>query len=86
MPIERTYIIPLSKIKKVPRQKRAPRAMRFIKEFLAKHMKAEQKNIKLDPLISEKVWERSIEKIPSKVRVKVTKQDDGSVIAVLAGE
>ncbi|MCS4542179.1 MAG: 50S ribosomal protein L31e [Euryarchaeota archaeon] len=84
--MERVYTVPLSKVKSVPRQKRAPRAIRYIKEFLAQHMKADEENIKLDPSISEKVWERSIKKIPSKIKLKVTKQDDGSVIAVLAGE
>lgn len=86
MPIERVYTVPLSKVKSVPRQKRAPRAIRYIKEFLVQHMKADEEDIKLDPSISEKVWERSIKKIPSKIKLKVTKQDDGSVIAVLAGE
>jgi len=68
---ERVYTIPIKKIKKiVPRWKRAPRAVKFVKEFVARHTKAQEVIIGTD--VNEKIWERGIEKPPSKLRVKVT--------------
>lgn len=71
---ERIYTIPLIKAKSVPRIKRAKRAIKEIKEFLAKHMKVEE--VKIDSSLNELVWERGIKKIPSKVRVKAVKMED----------
>jgi large subunit ribosomal protein L31e len=78
---ERIYTIPLRDVtNKVPTTKRAPRAIKKIREYLQKHMKSD--NVKLDNSINEKVWERSLNKIPARVRVKAVKQDD-VVIATL---
>ncbi|AEK18955.1 50S ribosomal protein L31e [Methanococcus maripaludis] len=72
---ERIYTIPLRDVtNKSPTTKRAPRAIRAIREFLKKHMKSDI--VKLDNTINEKVWERSLNKIPAKVRVKVVKEGD----------
>ena len=68
--MERTYTIPLRKAKQVPRKKRAPRAIKFIKSFLARHMKTSEDMIYVEPEINKKMWERGIEKPPSKIRVK----------------
>ncbi len=80
--MERTYTIPLKKAKNVPRTMRAPRAIRLIREFLKKHMKTD--TIKLDSSINEKIWERGIQKIPSRIKVKAVKEEDGTVEAILA--
>ncbi|RAP51613.1 MAG: 50S ribosomal protein L31e [Methanosphaera sp. SHI613] len=72
--MERIYTIPLRDVKRVPRNKRSPKAMRYIREFIQKHMKAE--DVIIDQSINEKVWERGIEKIPSKIKVKAVKEDE----------
>ncbi|GAA5818141.1 MAG: 50S ribosomal protein L31e [Methanobrevibacter sp. CfCl-M3] len=72
--MERVYTIPLRKAKRVQRTIRAPRAIREVQNFLKKHMKAEE--VKLDNKVNEKIWERGIQKIPSKVKVKAVKYDD----------
>ena len=61
---------------------RAPRAIREVKNFLTKHMKAE--DVKIDESINHAIWERGIQKIPSKITVKAVKDDDGIVTATLA--
>jgi len=71
---ERLYTVPLIKAKSVPRTRRAKRAIKEIKEFLARHMKAEE--VKIDSSINELVWARGIKKIPTRVRVKAVKIDD----------
>ena len=83
--LERVYTIPLRNVKNVKRTIRAPRAIREVKNFLMKHMKVE--DVVIDSSINEKIWERGIQKIPSKIKVKATlieEDDERYVEAVLA--
>lgn len=83
---ERIYVVPLRKVKDVPRGKRAPRAMREVRSFLVKHTKTD--DIVIDKTVNERVWSRGIEKPPSKIRVRVVKEeidgDEGKVLRVNA--
>jgi large subunit ribosomal protein L31e len=79
--MERIYTIPLRDVKQMPRTKRAQKAVRYIRSFLEKHMKSD--NIVIDKELNEKIWERGIEHIPSKIRVKAEKEEDGRVVASL---
>jgi len=92
---ERVYTIPLGKAWVRPPKKRAPRAMQLIKAFVTKHMKLdmrveeEEEKEELPKLIisndvNEKVWSRSIEKPPRKIRVRAAKDKDGNVTVFLA--
>ena len=81
--MERIYTIPLRDVKNVPRTKRSPRAMRYIREFIQKHMKTE--DVIIDQAVNEKIWERGIEKIPSKIKVKAV-EEDGTVEVTLVDE
>ncbi|PIN86762.1 hypothetical protein COV19_03080 [Candidatus Woesearchaeota archaeon CG10_big_fil_rev_8_21_14_0_10_44_13] len=87
MAIERTYIIPLRREwLKVQRYKRAKKAVRGVKEFLAKHMKQEDpKMIKIGTVLNEMIWGRGIRNPPHKVKVSVVKEADGLVKAELFG-
>ncbi|MDI6885832.1 MAG: 50S ribosomal protein L31e [archaeon] len=71
---ERIYTIPLRAVKKAPRWKRSNRAIAVVKEYLKQHTKYE--DIVLDAAINEKIWERGSEKPPSKIRVRVTEEED----------
>lgn len=83
---ERIYVIPLRIIKEVPRKKRSPRAMREVRSFLQKHTKTE--NVFIDRSINERVWKRGIEKPPSRIRIRVVKEEiekeEGKLIRVNA--
>ena len=92
---ERIYTIPLGKAWVRPRNKRASRAMQIIKDFVTKHMKMdmraelEEERGEMPRLIvtndvNEKVWSRSIEKPPRKIRVRVAKDNEGNVTVFLA--
>jgi large subunit ribosomal protein L31e len=92
---ERIYTIPLGKAWVRPPKKRAPRAMRIIKDFVTKHMKMdmraeeEEEEKEMPQLlitndVNEKVWSRSIEKPPRKIRVRVAKDNEGNVTVFLA--
>ncbi len=78
--VEREYIIPLRKqVNKVPRYKKTNKAIRTIKEFVARHMKIPDRDlnkVKLDRYLNEFVWMRGIRNPPSKIKVKVIREDE----------
>ena len=79
---ERIYIIPLAKARKGPRNKRAKKAIRYLKEYMTRHFKPESLIISQE--VNEKIWERSIQKPPRKLKVRATKNIDGLVVVYLA--
>lgn len=89
---ERFYTIPLGKAWISPRKKRAPKAVRIVKSFVLKHMKVrteaegeeEPERLVIDNEVNEKLWERSIEKPPRNIRVRVVKDKEGVVTVLLA--
>ncbi|MEM1551896.1 MAG: 50S ribosomal protein L31e [Candidatus Bathyarchaeia archaeon] len=93
---ERFYTIPLGKAWLVPPNKRAPKAIRIIRDFIKRHMKleakregeeeeeAEPKKLIISNEVNEKVWSRGIEKPPRKIRVRAARDKDGNVTVYLA--
>lgn len=75
---ERVYTINLGKVWLSPDNQRAKRAINMIKEFAEHHMKTEQ--IKIDQELSQQVWKRGIRSPPRKIRVKMSKTEDGYVM------
>lgn len=76
--VERVYTINLGKVLLSPNNQRAKRAINMIREFAIRHMKSE--NVKIEEDVSHLVWERGIRHPPRKIRVKLTKDDDGTVL------
>lgn len=78
--IEREYVIPLrEKCRVVPTYKKANKAVKTIKEFVAKHMKIYDRDldkIKIDRYLNEFIWVRGIKYPPAKVKVKAIKEGD----------
>lgn len=78
--IEREYVIPLrNKVRTVPRYKKTPKAVKSIKEFLVRHMKIRDrdlKKIKIDKHLNEMLWFRGIKNPPHKIKVKAIKEGD----------
>ncbi|MDN5358758.1 MAG: large subunit ribosomal protein L31e [Candidatus Diapherotrites archaeon] len=74
---ERAYTIPLRVVyNRAARKERAKRAMRHIREFVAKHMKVEPDNVKIHVSVNHVVWQRGIEKPPRKVKVVAVKEGE----------
>lgn len=82
--IERIYTIPLTDARKAPRWKRAESAVKKVRAFLAKHLKTDLEEVKIDKTINEKLWKRGSMKPPLKVRVRAVKFEAGGVEAELA--
>jgi large subunit ribosomal protein L31e len=81
---ERQYVIPLRKEwLKVPKYKRAKKAGKAIKEFLARHFRVEMKDVRVGRWLNEEIWARGIKKPPHKIKIKASKDDKGLVWAEL---
>ncbi len=66
---ERIYTVPFfPKLAYSKRKKRAPRAINILREFVKRHMKATNVIIATD--VNEKIWSRSREKPPRRIRVR----------------
>ncbi len=81
--MERDYTIPLRCVLKVSRYKRTPKAVKEIREFLKKHMKAEE--VVIGQGLNEFIWKDSIAKPPKRVKVHALKDKEGIVYAELPG-
>jgi large subunit ribosomal protein L31e len=83
---ERILIVPLKDIRKVPRTKRAPHAIKLLKKHVARHMKGEIEDVWIDDILNEFIWSRGIEKPPTKIKVKAYKWEDGRLEVTLPEE
>ena len=79
---ERIYTVPLGRAWVAPPYKRAERAVTILRKFVQRHMKPEE--IIIDPSVNEVIWSRGIEKPPRKIRVRLSKDDEGIVTVNLA--
>ncbi len=76
--LERVYTIPLGKVLLSQSQHRAVRAINMIKEFAQHHMKVE--TIKIDEELSHQIWARGVRSPPRKIKVRMSKTDEGYVL------
>ena len=75
---ERVYTVNLGKVWLSPDNQRAKRAVNMVKEFARRHMKSEQ--IKIEEDVSHLLWSRSIKHPPRKIRVQMTRTDEGYIL------
>lgn len=81
---ERLYTINFSKIYALGRHReRARKAIKFLRAFSARHMKADEGKVVIGADVNEFVWKRGIQKPPRKLRVKMMKDKDGTVMVTL---
>ena len=79
---ERVYTIPLKHAWIAPTKKRTPRAMKILKEFMTKNMKAE--SIIISGEVNEYLWSKGIEGAPRRIRVRAVKDKEDVVKVYLA--
>lgn len=84
--LERIYTIPLGKAYDYIRTKRARRAVKLVRAFLARNMKVSEYDVSISEGINSLIWKRGIQKPPRKLKVKVVKDKEGKVVAALIGE
>ncbi|MBL7055329.1 60S ribosomal protein L31 [Candidatus Woesearchaeota archaeon] len=80
--LERTYNVPLRKeFLKAPNWNRTPKAVRALKQFIVKHMKSE--DVSIGRYANELLWKKGIKSPPHHIKVNVTKDNKGKVVAEL---
>jgi large subunit ribosomal protein L31e len=80
---EKFYDLNLRRIWTAPREKRTPRAVRYVRQYAAQRMKTD--NVSLSEDTNSLLWNRGISKPPRKIRIRVVKDKEGKVI-VFPGE
>lgn len=82
--LERTYNIPLRKeYLKVANWKRTKKAVSAVRQFLKKHMKAEE--VKLGKHLNEELWKHGIKNPPHHIKVTALKDEKDIIRAELFG-
>lgn len=83
MVLERNYVVPLRREwLKVPKYKRANKAVKALKEFIARHMKIydrDLRKVKVDVYLNNEIRFRGMRKPLHKIEVKAMKFEDGTV-------
>ena len=79
---ERIYTVPLGRAWVVPRYRRAEKAITVLRKFVQRHMKPEE--VVIEPAVNEAIWARGIANPPRKIRVRLSKDDEGLVTVSLA--
>lgn len=75
--MERAYTIPFRTVyNRAARKERAKNAMKFIREFIARHAKTVPENVKIHTSVNKEVWRRGVEKPPRRLRVVVIKKGE----------
>lgn len=86
--VEREYVVPLRREwSKVARYKRTNKAVKAVKEFMVRHMKVRDrdlKKVKIDRYLNEELWFRGIKNPPSRIKVKA--RMDGEFVRVELAE
>jgi len=76
--LSRIYTINLGKAWLTPRYRRTDRVVNMIRGFAEKHMKSSV--VKLDQELNRHVWKKGKANPPRRLRVRMTKDEDGVVI------
>jgi len=83
-PLTRTYMVPLGLVYEAAPYRRSKVAIRFIREFTTRHMKAKEIKIKTD--VNKVIWARGIKHPPRRIRLEMERDEDGLVTVGLAPE
>jgi large subunit ribosomal protein L31e len=83
--LERSYTVPLRKgFINAPPYRKALRAVKTLREFLARHMKSA--DVRLGQHVNQYLWSRGIKNPPPRVKVHAVKDGEGVVRAELEGK
>jgi large subunit ribosomal protein L31e len=81
-PLTRTYVVPLRRAFEAPKYRRTKVAVRVIRDFAKRHMKATK--VKLDEDLNELLWSRGIGNPPRRITLLMDRDDEGLVSIKLA--
>ena len=81
--LERIYVVPLRNVKRGKSSKAAPRAVKTVRDYLVRHMKVTEDKVWIDDSLNHELWSHGKYSVPSKIRVRAVKFEDGVVEASL---
>jgi len=76
---ERIYTIPLRKAFDYSHKKRARKAVKLVYAFLARHMKTDEKNVRISEATNSLIWKRGITSPPRRIKVRVVREGEKAV-------
>jgi large subunit ribosomal protein L31e len=79
---ERIYTVPLGRAWTTPKYRRAEKAVTILRKFVQRHMKPDE--VIIDPTVNELIWRNGIQNPPRRIRVRLSKDDEGVVTVNLA--
>jgi large subunit ribosomal protein L31e len=83
--LERIYTVPFGDAYAASRNVRVPKAVKILRTFAIRHMKAKGLRVVISEALNMHLWEHSIQRPPRRVKVRLVKEED-SVMAYLADE
>jgi large subunit ribosomal protein L31e len=81
-PLTRVHLVPLRRAFEAPRYRRTKVAIRIIREFTTRHMKATE--VKIDEEVNLLLWSRGIKSPPRRIKLEMERDEDGVVSVRLA--
>ncbi|MCD6444041.1 50S ribosomal protein L31e [Candidatus Bathyarchaeota archaeon] len=84
-PEEKIMTINLKRIWEYSGRVRAPKAVRFVREQAARHLKTKPENVKIDEGLNRYIWSRGLKHPPRKVRVRAERTEEDLYVLKLAG-
>jgi large subunit ribosomal protein L31e len=75
-------MVPLRRAFEAPRYRRTKVAVRIIREFTTRHMKATE--VKIEEGVNELIWSRGITNPPRRIKLEMERDEDGVVSVRLA--
>jgi large subunit ribosomal protein L31e len=81
--LERIYVVPLRRAYETPRTKRSRKAVKILRSFISRHMKAEEMDVAISEGVNSLIWKRGIQKPPRKIKVRAVKNGEKVVVSLL---
>ena len=78
--MERIMVVPLRKARRGSRSKFAPKAVRYLREFIARHMKARE--VIVGNELNKFIWSRGIKNPPRRVEVRALKKGEIAYVEI----
>jgi large subunit ribosomal protein L31e len=76
-PLTRVHMVPLRRAFEAPKYRRTKVAIRIIREFTTRHMKATE--VKIDKDVNILLWSRGITNPPRRIKLEMERDEDGVV-------
>jgi large subunit ribosomal protein L31e len=77
-------MVPLRRAFEAAKYRRTKVAIRVIREFTSRHMKATE--VKIEVTVNEKLWSRGIGNPPRRIKLEMERDEEGVVTVRLAPE